>query len=126
MEAAKVFIDKYKHSTNRDLRVGANWDIIREYALFLKNTGSPLWYKKLLYNWVRESATGIGIVKRLGLPDGFYIVGAFRADALGHCFVLRVRNGAFVVCENGQEEVEAYGEWVSELRFVRRVVFIDS
>lgn len=87
--------------------------------------GSILSYNGIAYNQLRQRATSLSVIQGMLLDDGFYLVGGFRSDIVGHWFVMEVAECSHAVHEHGEQiDIDIYDEWVCQLSFVRRVKFI--
>lgn len=123
--AVASFMFKHKAATKQDLRFGANWANIKMFVKQLMRAGSKLAYNSIAHNHLRQSATSVAVVHDLKLADGFYLVGGFRSNRVGHCFVMQVASTTHIVHEQGEAiDLQAYGEWICQLAFVRRVLFV--
>lgn len=116
---------QHKVNTKQDLRFGANWSVIKNFVKELMRAGSKLSFNTIAFNHLCQSATSVEVVYDLKLSDGYYIIGGFLSDLVGHCFVLQASDSELVVHEQGDVvHLREYGEWVCQLAVVRRAMFL--
>ncbi|KAF1336129.1 hypothetical protein FI667_g656, partial [Globisporangium splendens] len=122
-----------KKEKNINLSDGVNHKALCEFAKIITKLGVNLSLQDFK-NRVTSAICGPDRLLELPLSDGIYLVGAYDQSSppVGHCFALSVKAGTFYMVEKRQGiarfklgrfgEVNVYGEWIHEIRFVLPVV----
>ncbi|KAF1323995.1 hypothetical protein FI667_g10110, partial [Globisporangium splendens] len=122
-----------KKEKNVNLSDGVNHKALCEFAKIITKLGVNLSLQDFK-NRVTSAICGPDRLLEVPLSDGIYLVGAYDQSSppVGHCFALSVEAGTFYMVEKRQGiarfklgrfgEVNVYGEWIHEIRFVLPVV----